>query len=128
MNVIAVVGLRWISRSARAGVPSISLWLLAWLFFVPFAAAVIEFSRRYPEQGGLYVWVKRALGPLHGFIAGWSYCLNFAFYYVTFLLFAAANVAAVLGERGAGLADDRTYSIVFVLVLLGAHVRQRPRL
>src|SRR5262249_1908676 len=121
MNVIAVVGLRWISRSARAGVPSISLWLLALLlFFVPFAAGVIELSRGYQEQGGLYVWVKRALGPLHGFIAGWCYCVNFAFYYVTMLLFAAPNVAAVLGERGAKLADDRTYSVVFVLVLLWA--------
>ena len=92
MNVAADVGLRSISRGARAGVPSISLWVLAWLlFFVPFAAAVMELSRRYPDPGGLYVWVRRALGPRHGFIAGWCYCLNFAFYYVTFLLFAAAG-------------------------------------
>ena len=36
MNIVAVVGLRWISRSARLGAPSVTLWILACLlFFVP---------------------------------------------------------------------------------------------
>lgn len=29
MTVVAVVGLRWIARGARAGAPSVALWLLA---------------------------------------------------------------------------------------------------
>ena len=41
MNVVAVVGLRWIARGARTGPASVTLWVLAWLaFFVPLAAAV----------------------------------------------------------------------------------------
>lgn len=52
MNIVAVVGLRWIARTARAGAPSVSLWLLACLlFFIPFALALIELSSRHPEQG-----------------------------------------------------------------------------
>ena len=55
MNIVAVVGLRWIARSARAGESSVTLWMLAWLlFFLPLAAAVIELASRHPEQGGLY--------------------------------------------------------------------------
>ena len=41
MNVAAIVGLRWISRSARIGAPAMLLWVLAWgLFFLPLAGAV----------------------------------------------------------------------------------------
>lgn len=120
MNIVAVVGLRWIARSARVGAPSVSLWVLACLlFFIPLALALIELSSRHPEQGGIYAWVRRAFGPLHGFIVGWCLWINNLFYFPSLLLFAAANFAIVMGPRlGEGLADDRLYSIVFVLGLL----------
>jgi amino acid transporter len=120
MNIVAVVGLRWIARSARVGAPSVSLWVLACLlFFIPLALALIELSSRHPEQGGIYAWVRRAFGPLHGFIVGWCLWINNLFYFPSLLLFAAANFAIVIGPSlGEGLADDRLYSIVFVLGLL----------
>jgi amino acid transporter len=116
MNIVAVVGLRWIARSARAGAPSVSLWVLACLlFFIPLALALIELSSRHPEQGGLYAWVRRAFGPLHGFIVGWCMWVNNLFYFPSLLLFAAANFALVISPN---LGDDRLYSVVFVLGLL----------
>ena len=40
MNVVAVVGLRWIARGARTGPASVTLWILAWVaFFIPLAVA-----------------------------------------------------------------------------------------
>ena len=136
MNIVAVVGLRWIARSARVGAPSVSLWVLACLlFFIPLALALIELSSRHPEQGGIYAWVRRAFGPLHGFIVGWCLWVNNLVYFPSLLLFAAANFALVIGPslgfgagalsgtEGAGfspadLADDRLYSVVFVLGFL----------
>src|SRR5690606_19025607 len=77
MNIVAVVGLRWIARSARVGAPSVTLWLAACLlFFIPLALALIELSSRYPEQGGIYAWARRAFGPLHGFVVGWCMWVN----------------------------------------------------
>ena len=103
MNIVAVVGLRWIARSARVGAPSVTLWMLAWLvFFIPLAAALIELSSRHPEQGGIYAWVRRAFGPLHGFVCGWCMWVNNLFYFPSLLLFAAANFALVLGPRAKG--------------------------
>jgi glutamate:GABA antiporter len=117
MNIVAVVGLRWIARSARLGAPSVSLWVLAWLvFFIPLALALIELSSRHPEQGGIYAWARRAFGPLHGFIVGWCMWVNNLFYFPSLLLFAAANFAIVVG--GDTLADNRLYSVVFVLGFL----------
>jgi amino acid transporter len=119
MNIVAVVGLRWIARSARVGAPSVSLWVLACLvFFVPLALALIELASRHPEQGGIYAWVRRAFGPLHGFVCGWCLWVNNLFYFPSLLLFAAANFALVLGPQGTSLGEDRIYSVGFVLGLL----------
>jgi amino acid transporter len=123
MTVVAVVGLRWIARSARAGPPALTLWLLAWLaFFVPLAAAVGELSSREPAQGSLYVWTRRAFGPVHGFICAWCHWVNNLFYFPSLLLFAAANAPALLGPAGAALGDDRAYTVAFVLIALWAAV------
>ena len=116
MNFVAVVGLRWIARGARAGPASVTLWILAWIaFFVPLAAAVAELSSRYPEQGGVYTWVRRAFGAGHGFICGWCLWVNNLFYFPSVLLFGAANFAAMGGEAWRALGSSRAYSIVFVL-------------
>jgi amino acid transporter len=120
MNIVAVVGLRWIARSARLGAPSVSLWMLAGLiFFIPLALALIELSSRHPEQGGIYAWVRRAFGPFHGFVVGWCMWVNNLFYFPSLLLFAAANFALIAPEPSAStLIDSRLYSIVFVLGFL----------
>jgi amino acid transporter len=119
MNIVAVVGLRWISRSARSGAPSVTLWILACLlFFVPLAAVLAELSSRHPQQGGIYAWARRAFGPLHGFVCGWCMWVNNLFYFPSLLLFAAANALIPFGAGG--LADSRAYSVTFVLAFLWA--------
>ena len=116
MNIVAVVGLRWIARGARAGPESVTLWILACLaFFVPLAATVAELASRYPDQGGVYVWVRRAFGLGHGFICGWCLWVNNLFYFPSVLLFGAANIAAMGGDRWNWLATSRWYAVVFVL-------------
>jgi amino acid transporter len=116
MNVVAVVGLRWIARSARVGAPSVTLWILACLaFFLPLASAIIELSSRHPDQGGLYTWTRRAFGPLHGFVCGWCLWVNNLFYFPSLLLFVAANALLAFGPGTAHLADSRVYSTLFVL-------------
>jgi amino acid transporter len=119
MNIVAVVGLRWIARSARLGAPSVSLWVLsALVFFIPLSLALIELSSRYPAQGGIYAWVRRAFGPFHGFVVGWCMWVNNLFYFPSLLLFAAANFALVVPGGGSGLMENRLYSVVFVLGVL----------
>jgi amino acid transporter len=116
MNIVAVVGLRWIARGARMGPSSIVLWTLAGLtFFLPLAAALMELASRYPAQGGLYVWTRRAFGPVHGFLCGWCLWVNNLFYFPSLLLFAAANLPHALGPEYVGLVNHRGYSVAFVL-------------
>ena len=115
MNIVAVVGMRWIARGARTGPASIVLWVLAWIaFFVPLALAVSALARKYPEQGGVYAWVRRAFGSGHGFLCGWCLWVNNLFYFPAVLLFGAANLAAMGGWTALG--ESRWYSVTFVLI------------
>jgi amino acid transporter len=117
MNIVAVVGLRWIARSARVGAPSVTLWVLAALaFFIPLAIAVSRLAQRYPEQGGIYAWARRAFGPVNGFICGWCVWVNNLFYFPSLLLFAAANLPLVFGFDSAALLENRLYSAAFVVI------------
>ncbi len=118
-TVVAVTGLRWISRGARAGAPSVLLWVLAWLaFFVPLALAVSVLAKKHPEQGGIYAWVHRAFGPFASALCGWCLWVNNLFYFPSLLLFAAANAAAMFGGLAPGLGDSRVFSTIFVLGFL----------
>lgn len=119
MTVVAVVSPRWITRSAALGAPVLVWWILAAILFAwPLAAAVRTLARRYPEQGGLYPWTRRAFGPLHGFLCGWCYWVSNLFYFPSVLLFAAANFAVAAGPAGPALADSRPYTALVVLGLL----------
>ena len=119
LTVVAITGLRWISRGARAGAPAVLLWALAWLAFcLPLIMAVSVLSRRYPEQGGIYAWVNRAFGPFASAMCGWCLWVNNLFYFPSLLLFAAANAAAMFGDLTPGLGDSRTFSTIFVLGFL----------
>jgi glutamate:GABA antiporter len=119
MNLVAVVALRWITRGARYGAPSMALWVLAWLtFFLPLAASVSLLARRYPEQGGIYAWTRRAFGRRHGFVCGWCLWINNLFYFPSLLLFAATNALVVFEGPAAAAGESRAYSVTFVLAVL----------
>ncbi len=118
-NIAAVLGPRWIAAAAHNGTSSISLWILAALFFfVPSALVIVELSTRFPEEGGLYVWSKEAFGEFHGFVAGWTYWV-YTFFYFPGLLLASASMAAYIGGPSFGhLAQDRNFLLIGSFALL----------
>jgi amino acid transporter len=52
--------------------PSMFLvWIAAFLtFLIPGAFVTAQLGRMFPEEGSLYVWTHKALGPFWGFFAG----------------------------------------------------------
>ena len=91
--VITGISLRWIATAAAAGPSSIVIWVGAWLcFYTPLALSVLELSSRYPNEGGLYVWSKRAFGDFSGFMSAWTYWTSNLPYFPAVLYFAASNV------------------------------------
>jgi amino acid transporter len=122
-NVASVVGPRWIAVAANNGTSSISLWVLAAvLFFLPTTMILTELSTRFPEEGGLYVWTKKAFGEFHGFIAGWTYWVYTLFYFPALLMASVAMCVYVGGSGAAHLAQNRTFLLVGAFLLLFAAV------
>jgi amino acid transporter len=118
-NIAAVLGPRWIAAAGHNGPSSISLWVLAAVFFfVPGALVINELSSRFPNEGGLYVWSREAFGDFHGFVAGWTYWIYTVFYFPGLLLASASMAAYIVGGRGIVLAQDRTFLVVVSLAML----------
>lgn len=118
-NIAAVLGPRWIAAAGHNGTSSISLWVLAALFFfVPGALVINELSSRFPEEGGLYAWARDAFGPFHGFVAGWTYWIYTVFYFPGLLLASASMSAYISSNHGAALAQNRSFLLWVSLALL----------
>jgi amino acid transporter len=114
-----VLGPRWIAAAGHNGTSSISLWVLAAVFFfVPGALVINELSSRFPEEGGLYVWSREAFGPFHGFVAGWTYWIYTVFYFPGLLLASASMSAYIFGGHGIALAENRTFLLSVSLGML----------
>jgi len=119
--VVTGISLRWIATAAAAGPSSIVIWIGAWLcFYMPLALCVLELSSRYPSEGGLYVWSKRAFGDFSGFMSAWTYWTSNLPYFPAVLYFAASNILFMRQNAWAHLSNNATFYIIFSLLTLGA--------
>lgn len=118
-NMSAIIGLRWLSVAAAVGYSSISLWALAFAcFFLPQAYVVLQFTKKWPVEGGLYEWTKRTLGPFHGFFSGWCYWVNNIVYYPTLLAAAAGFATYIFAPKTLGLEESKSFIFWFSIITL----------
>lgn len=89
-TVSAILLLDTLTAAASVGAPSVFWWLLLGLvFFVPFAMICAEMGCAYPEQGGIYAWIRDAYGGRWASRATWCYWVNTAVWMpAIFILFA----------------------------------------
>src|SRR5437667_7510056 len=111
--IVTSFSLRWVATAAAAGPSALVIWVIAALgLFVPLVFTVLELSSRYPEEGGVYVWSKRAFGPYAAFITGWTYWGSNLPYFPGLLYFGAANALFIGGPAWQGLSSNSTYFIL----------------
>lgn len=117
--VVTGISLRWIATAAAAGPSAITIWIGAWLlFYTPLALSVIELSSRYPHEGGLYIWTKRAFGDFSAFMAGWTYWTSNLPYFPAVLYFAASNALYMRQRSWIHLSGNPTFFVTFALIAL----------
>ncbi|MGA7189326.1 MAG: APC family permease [Candidatus Acidiferrales bacterium] len=115
--IVTGISLRWIATAATVGASAVAIWLIAWCaFYLPLALSVMELSARYPQEGGMYVWSKRAFGEFPGFITGWTYWTSNLPYFPAVLYFAASNALYAGPARWLALSDNRTYFFLFAIL------------
>lgn len=89
-TVSAILLLDTLTAAASVGASSLFWWLfLGMIFFVPFALICAEMGCTYPEQGGIYAWIRDAFGGRWASRATWGYWVNTAVWIpAIYILFA----------------------------------------
>jgi len=107
---------RWVGTAASAGPSAVVIWLLACAtFYVPLVFTVLELSSRYPNEGGAYVWSKRAFGDFAGFLTGWTYWVCNLPYFPGLFYFTAASALYIGGPEWQRYSASPGYFIAFSL-------------
>jgi glutamate:GABA antiporter len=111
LKIVAIVNINNVPPVAVYGWVSLGLWGLAFVaFFIPEAVAVLTLSRRYPGEGGIYLWTRKEFGEAHGFLSGWCYWTNNLFYVPVLLVYMAGIFAFAGGEaRAADLVNQKLF-------------------
>src|SRR5262249_33251660 len=125
--IACIVGTRWIPAAAHAGPGSVTLWLLAAIFFVvPLAIAVGALAVKYPGAGGMYLWSRADFGPWHGFLCFWVYWMAIAIWFPSAAMFYMSVALSALGPRYAAMADSRFWlvsaSLAAIWIALGSNL------
>jgi glutamate:GABA antiporter len=119
-TIAAMLVIDQLTASASIGPSVVGWWLLTFaVFLVPSAFITAELGTAYPDQGGLYVWIKRAFGPAWAARTTYWYWVNVALWMpAVFLLFAgtfAELFAPDLGKWGqSGIALALTWLVVWI--------------
>ncbi len=105
-TVSAILLLDTLAASASIGASSLFWWLFLGAFFlVPIGLITSELATAYPEEGGLYVWIRRGLGRHWAARSVWAYWVNTAIWLPSiFVLFAGVlarlfEVELALGQQ-----------------------------
>lgn len=105
MGIACIVGTRWLATAAHTGPGSVSLFLLAGLFFVvPMAKCTGVLAAQRPNAGGQYVWSRADFGDWHGFLAFWLFWVGIAAWFPNAAM-AYMSIAAYAIDPA--LADNR---------------------
>lgn len=115
INVAAVSSIRNWPTIAEYGLASFFFMAIAiLLFFIPVSMVSAELATGWPEEGGVFAWVKAAFGHRTGFLAIWLLWAENLVYYPALISFIAGAIAYIFKPE---LAHNTTYILLSILGL-----------
>jgi amino acid transporter len=125
--VVIFVGIvLFITNSASlqgAGPALFALWIVSFLtFLITGGFVTAQLGRMFPEEGSLYVWTHKALGPFWGFFAGFV-----AWWPGPIVMVLAGTLVVTFAQQVAAFADKEILTksweqglVILVVVWFGA--------
>lgn len=114
LNVAIMASLRSLPLVASYGLSALCFFFIVALFFlIPSALISAELATGWPKVGGVYIWIREALGDRWGFFAIWMQWVHNVAWYPVILSFVATTLAFVIDP---GLMNNKYYIIMIVLV------------
>ena len=106
-TISAILVIDQLTASASIGPSVLGWWLLTLvLFLVPSALISAELSTAYPDQGGIYVWIKKAFGARMAARTTYWYWVNVALWMPSVFLLFAGHVRRDVRPRPRQVAPD----------------------
>lgn len=113
-NVSIMASLRNLPLVASIGFEMIGFFVITALtFLIPSALVSAELATGWSKAGGIYVWVREALGCRWGFFAIWMQWAHNLTWYPAILSFVAATLAYIIDPA---LAQNKLFIISVILV------------
>ncbi len=120
LNIATVMSLKGLPLIASTGATMIFYLLFSTLLFlIPCALVAAELVTGWPQEGGVYLWVKEAFGPNTGLIAMWLQWMQNVIWVPTALAFAVDSFAYSLGKPSLG-ANNVYTSLMIIGIYWGA--------
>ncbi len=114
LNVSIMASLRNLPLVAEFGLSAIFFFVIVAAFFlVPCALVSAELATGWPKSGGVYIWVREALGDRWGFFAIWMQWVHNVAWYPVIMSFVAGTLAYVISPT---LAQNKFYILSVILV------------
>jgi glutamate:GABA antiporter len=113
INVAAVCNIANMPISSKYGLASLFYYAVSLLiFFIPVALISAELATGWKKSGGVYIWVREALGEKMGFLAIWLQWAENVIWYPTVLSFVAATFTYTFNPK---LATNKVYIAITIL-------------
>ncbi len=112
-NVSIMASLRNLPLVAEYGLSIIFFFVAVALFFlIPCALVSAELATGWPKNGGIYIWVREALGDRWGFLSIWMQWVHNVAWYPVILSFVATTLAYIIDPN---LAHNKIYVLSVIL-------------
>jgi amino acid transporter len=119
--VSAMLVLDTVATSAAIGVQGLTLWvLLGIVFFIPYGFITAELGAAWPQEGGIYVWVREAFGERLATLTAFLYWIGQPFWAPSvFVLFAGTLSVVFWPSMSQTDAEIVVVALIWVIVLIG---------
>ena len=100
LNVSVMASLRNLPLVAEYGLGAVFYFALVALYVLgPCALISAELATGWPKTGGVYIWVREALGDRWGFFAVWVQWAHNLSWYPVILSFVATTLAYIISPE-----------------------------
>ena len=118
MNTAVVVGLEGLPEVGSFGLPLIVYYAFFTIcFFLPVGLVAAELGVGWPHDGGVYRWIREALGERWAFLGIWCQWVQILVWYPTVLAVCAVSLSYAIAP---GLHDNAWFKVVVALAIFWA--------
>jgi glutamate:GABA antiporter len=115
ITAAALMSIRTFPTQGEVGWQSIIFCLLAIIIYlIPASLVSAELATGWPQEGGVYVWVKEAFGEKWGFTAVWLQWFQMTIGFISILTFIAATFSFLINPD---LANNKLYLFIMIVII-----------